>query len=105
MPTDRSSQRKTFRICRLAQRLDLRIFGGSLMSAVPGLVVVQPVPVIFAVRFVMFVVVRDPIIQREAVVAGDEVHALAWLPFAVTIDVWAAQQPLREEGAPCSCPP
>ena len=59
-----------------AQRDDrLAIVGRALDAAVPGLVVVVAVAVVLAVRLVVLVVVGDQVVQREAVVRGDEVDA------------------------------
>jgi len=59
----------------LAQRLDLRVVGLALDAAVPAQVVVRAVPVALAVRLVVLPVVGDEVVEREAVVAGDEAHA------------------------------
>ena len=81
-----------------AQRLHVRRVGRPLRAAVPAQVVVRAVAVAFAVRLVVFVVVRDQIVERESVVAGDEVDALLRLPLLVTVEVRAAEQPRREAG-------
>src|SRR5262249_9118135 len=64
--------------------------------AIPAHVVVAAVAVLLAVRLVVFPVVRDQIVHREAVVAGDEVDAVFGLAFLSAVDVGAAEQPGRE---------
>ena len=85
----------------VAQRLDVRIVGRALDAAVPAQVVVGAVAVVLAVRLVVLPVVRDQVVQREAVVAGDEVDALLRLPLLVAVQVRAAEQPRREPPRPC----
>ena len=58
-----------------AQRAHLRIVGGSFHAAVPRQVVVVAVAVVLQVGLVVLAVVADQVLQREAVVAGDEVDA------------------------------
>src|SRR5258705_13693953 len=60
----------------IAQLLDGGVVGWALDSAVPGAVVVRAVAVLLAVGFVVLTIVRDQVVEREAVVGGDEVHAL-----------------------------
>ena len=48
----------------------------DLRTAVPAPVVLVTVPVVLSILLVVLVVVRNDIVQREAVVAGDEVDAL-----------------------------
>ena len=58
-----------------AQRVHLGIVGRALDAAVPAQVVVVAVAVVLAVGLVVFLVVADEIVEREAVVGGDEVDA------------------------------
>src|SRR5437588_190783 len=58
-----------------AQRVDFRIIGRSFGAAVPGLIVVVAIIVIFAVGFVMLFAVANEIGQSEAVMRRDEIHA------------------------------
>ena len=60
----------------LAQPLDLGIVGRPLDAAVPAVVVVGAVAVALAVGLVVLLVVADEVVEREAVVAGDEVDAV-----------------------------
>src|SRR5262249_28441991 len=57
----------------LAEGVDARVVGRALGAAVPGVVVVSAVAVILAVGLVVLAVVADQVLQREAVVAGDEI--------------------------------
>jgi len=52
----------------LPELVDGRIGGRPLDAAIPAQVVVRSVTVVFTIRFVVLVVVRDEIAQREAVV-------------------------------------
>src|SRR5262249_50746761 len=56
------------------QREDGLVLGGAFGTAVPGPVVVGPVPAVLAVGLVVLVVVGDQVGQGEPVVAGDEVN-------------------------------
>src|SRR4051812_12971978 len=58
-----------------AQLVDRLVVGWPLHSAVPRAIVVVAVLVVLLVRLVVFLVVRDAIVEREAVVRGDEVDA------------------------------
>src|SRR5262249_45932326 len=79
----------------VAQPLDGGIVGGALDAAVPAAVVVRAIAVLLSVCFVLLAILRDEVIQGEAVVAGDEVHALLGFALLVAIDVRAAEQPVR----------
>src|SRR5262249_41079502 len=59
-------------------------------AAVPATVIIGPVPVFFAVRLVVLVVVRDKIVEREAVVTRDEIHALFGLALFVAVHFGAS---------------
>ena len=89
----------------VAQRLDGGIVGRPFDAAIPAEVVVGAVAVVFAVCFVVLAVVRDQIVEREAVVAGDEVDALLGFALLVRVDVGAAGQPVGQRDAPCRCRP
>ena len=80
----------------VAQRDDPGIVGLALGAVVPGLVVVRAVLVVLAVRLVVLVAVADEIVQREAVVRGDEVDArLRVAPLALK-QIRGARQPVAE---------
>ena len=74
----------------LAQRDDRRVVGRPFGAAVPAIVVVGAVAVVLAVGLVVLLVVADQVVQREAVVAGDEVDAGVGLPAVVLVQVAAA---------------
>src|SRR5690606_17550271 len=80
----------------VAQRLDLRVVARPLDSAVPTAIVVAAVPVALAVLLVAFFVVGDEIVQGEAIVAGDEIHALLRLALLVPVDLRTAEEPVRD---------
>src|SRR5262249_30282401 len=77
------------------QLLDGGIVRWALDAAVPAAVVIRAVVVVLAVGVVVLAIVRDEVIQRETVVAGDEVDALLGLAVLVTIDVGTAEQSVR----------
>src|SRR5439155_25155433 len=52
-----------------------RIVARPLGAAVPAQVIVAAVFVVLAIGFVVFLVVTDQVLQREAIVAGNEVDA------------------------------
>src|SRR6266403_1336203 len=51
------------------------------------------VAVLFSVRFVVLAIEGNQVIQREAIVAGDEIDALLRLAFFVLVYVRAPRQP------------
>src|SRR5208337_2625691 len=68
--------------------LDSSVGGRTLDPTIPGEVGSWAVAVSFRVRLVVLAIVRNKIVQRETVVAGDKIDALfGLLPFAVTKDV------------------
>ena len=77
----------------ISQRLDLGVVGRPLDAAIPARILVGPVAIVLAVRLVVLAVVRDEVVQREAVVTRDEVDAVLGLAFLVAVDVRAAEQP------------
>src|SRR5262249_21746415 len=74
----------------VTQFLDGRIVGRSLDATVPAGVVVGAVAVVLAVGLVVLAVVGDEVVEREAVVAGDEVDALLGLALLVAVNLRAA---------------
>ena len=55
----------------LAMRIQARIARRTLHSVITTVVVIVAVSIIFAVGFVVFMLVRDQVFQREPVMAGD----------------------------------
>src|SRR3954469_14863003 len=66
------------------------VVGRPLDAVVPADVVVHPVPVALAVRVVVLPVVRDEVVEGEAVVGRDEVDAVRRAARLALIDVRAA---------------
>ena len=83
VPIDISRMTMKFLTWRRRSCSICRILGRPLDPAIPGQVRLLPVPVSFAIRLVVLVVVGNQIVQREAVVAGHEIDALFGLPFLV----------------------
>src|SRR5579883_1318687 len=54
---------------------NFRIARGPLHAAIPGIVIVCSVAVIFLVRFIVFFLITHQVREREAVVRGDKVDA------------------------------
>ena len=73
------------------QALYGRITGRAFDAAIPASIVVLSVAIAFAIAVIVFMVIRDQIVESEAVVARHEVHTLFCLTFLVSIDPRAAQ--------------
>ena len=87
---------RKLRCCRARSALMLASIGWAFDATVPTLIIVGPVAIFFAVRFVMLLVVTDQIAQREAIVRGDEVDARARAPAVVGKEIAAAGEPRSE---------
>ena len=74
----------------LPQPVDRGVGSLTLDAAVPAQVVVRAVTVRFAVRLVVLPVVRHEVVEREPVVAGDEVDARERRPARPLVEVGAA---------------
>src|SRR5262249_20268690 len=61
-------------------------------------IVVRAVAIAFAIGLVVLAVVGDQIVERETVVAGDEIHALLRVALLMSIDLRTAHQAIREPG-------
>src|SRR5207247_396042 len=79
-----------------AQPSDQRVLGGPLRPAVPRRVVVRAVAVVLAVGLVVLLLVGDEVLQREAVVARDEVDALVRLSPVVLVEIAAPREAIAE---------
>ena len=73
-----------------AHLFDFRIVRGAFDAAIPGTIVVGAVAVLLEVGFIVLLFIGDQIVQREAVVTGDEVDALLGFALLVTIKVRTA---------------
>ncbi len=74
----------------------VRVVGRALDAAVPGAVVVRAVPVVLTVGVVVLVVVGHQVVEREAVVRGDEVDRRERPPPVVLVQVGRTGDPGRE---------
>src|ERR1700722_9583117 len=74
----------------LTQRLDIRIPGRTLDTVVRTEIVVRAIPVLLAVGEVVFVGEAHEVVQREAVVTGDEVDTALRALAGLRIDILAA---------------
>src|SRR5208337_721794 len=61
-------------------------------AAVPASVLLAAVAVVFAIFFVVLVIVGDDVVERKAIVTRNEIDALLGLALPLTIDTWAAEQ-------------
>ena len=95
-PSDRRSKTRRFLTCCPRSRSIGGVVGRPLHPAVPAQVPVAAVAVALAVRLVVLRVVRDEVVEREAVVAGDEVDAGPGLAVLVAVDVRAAEEALAD---------
>src|SRR5205085_10856326 len=73
-----------------AELVEAGIVARAFDAAVPAVVVVGAVVVPFAVGLVVLLVVRDEVVQREAIVAGDEVDAVDRQMAARLVEIGAA---------------
>ena len=80
--------------CRRRRTSGLSV--GPLDAAVPRAIVALAVAVVLAVRLVVLLVVRHEIVQREAVVRGDEVDAGVGPPGRALVEVGAAGESRTE---------
>src|SRR5207247_6455071 len=68
------------------------IIARTFNAAVPTAVVVRAVTVIFAVCFVVLVLIRDEVVQCEAVMTRHKVHTLLSLAFFMPVNCRAPKQ-------------
>src|SRR5579859_8289278 len=58
------------------QRFYLWVIGRSLYSTVPTHIVIVPITIAFPIQLVMLIVVRNQVIERKAIMGGDEIDAI-----------------------------
>jgi len=80
----------------ISQRLHGRIVARTLNAEVITSVVIGAVVVRFAVCLIVLVGVGDEVIEREAVVAGDEIYACLGLAFLVSVYLGAAEHAVSQ---------
>ena len=83
-------QREKILDLTIAQRFNVRIGGRPLQPAIPTQIVRWTIAIVVPVSLVVLVVVRNQIVESEAIVTGHEINALLRLALLVTIDIWAA---------------
>ena len=98
MPSEISVKREGVFHLAITKLFDRRIVGRAFDAAVPTAIVVGAVSILFAVGLVVFIVVGDHIVERETIVAGDEVQALLGLALLMAIDFMAADEPIGRCG-------
>src|SRR5690606_33125174 len=79
-----------------AEALDRGIVARTLDARVPAEVVIAAVAVVLAVRLVVLTVIADEVVEREAVVARDEVDAVRRPTAVPAVEVAAARDPGRD---------
>ena len=77
------------------QLLNGRVIGRAFSATVPTAIVVGAVAVSLAIILVVFLVVRDEVIQRKTIVAGYEIDALLGFALLVTVNLRTADDPIR----------
>ena len=75
-----------------SQGVDFGIVGRTFNPAVPTLIIIRPIPVLFAVGFVVLVIVTDKITEREPIMRGQEIQTRARAPAVVRIKITASSQ-------------
>ena len=74
-PLRKQKRRQEISFLAFPKFQDFPIVRRALHSAVPRVIVIRAVAIVFPVGLVMFLVVRDQVLQGETVVGGDEVDA------------------------------
>jgi hypothetical protein len=92
------NQEQRDRVARaLPAELEYRgVVGGALHTRVPAEVVVAPIAVVLGVRLVVLAVVAHEVPEREAVVTGDEVHAVRGCLAGRSEEITATREPGRD---------
>ena len=85
----------------VAQLLDRRVVGRPFDAAVPARLSSAPSRLSSPLASLCLLVVGDEVVEREAVVAGDEVDALLRLALLVAVDLGAAEQPVGQRADRC----
>src|SRR5512132_2667527 len=80
----------------VSEFLHAGIIGWTFNTAVPTSIVVRPVAVVFAICFVVFVIIRDEVVEGEPVMACYKIDALLSLTFFMTVNPRAAKQPVSK---------
>ena len=78
----------------ISEPLNRRFVSRTLATAIPAAVVVRTIAIALTIRLVVFSVVRYEIVEREAVMTGNEIDGLFGLTFLVPIDLRASHQPV-----------
>src|SRR5207248_10788290 len=79
-----------------SERIDLRIVGWSFRAAIPRLVVLIAVLIVFAVRIVVLLVITDEVVERETIVRRDDINARRRCAAVVQIQVRTPGEPIRD---------
>src|SRR6185437_561399 len=90
--------REKVTLLSFAQRPNLRIIGRAFGAVIPGMVVRMPVAIVLAVGFVVFVVVRDKIVEVEAVMRRDEIYTGPWFAPTLVEEIARARYAFSEFG-------
>ena len=85
----------------LTQRGDGRIGCRPFDAVIPRVIVVGSVAVVLAIRFVVFAVIGNEVVEIEAVMGGDEIHTRPGPAAALVEDVAGAGKP--DARTPPSC--
>src|SRR5439155_25411962 len=80
----------------IPQLLDGGVLGRAFRAAIPALVIIGAVAIVFAVCLIVFVVVGDEVVERETIVTRHEVDTLLRLALLVPVDLGAADNAVRD---------
>jgi hypothetical protein len=76
--------------------LDRWIIGWTFNATIPALVVVCPISIMIVIRFIMFPVVGNKIVESKAIMTSDKVNTLFSFTLLVGIDIRASQQAVSD---------
>ena len=85
-----------FLICRVRTVLIDLLSSWTFRTIVVADVVVVAITIVFAIGFVVLILVRHQVVHREAIMAGDEVDAAKRWPSIMFIQIAAAGQSSRQ---------
>src|SRR6266481_203579 len=80
----------------VSELLDARIIRWTFNTTVPTSVVVRSVAIIFAICFIVLVIIGDEVVEGEPVMARHKINALLSLAFFMTVNRRAASQPVSK---------
>src|SRR5436190_2202108 len=89
----KSYRQKIFNL-PIAQLLDCWVVARAFDAAIPAAIVVCSILVVVVVGLIVFFVVGNQVIEREAIMTSDEIHALLGLTLLVPEDIRTPKNPI-----------